>query len=481
MKRRQFITGTAAIGGLAILKPGTLFGAAADEKAWHIEQFQDKSLSHYSYAISVGKQIFLIDPERDPKKYTDYAKRINAKITSVIETHPHADFASSHLELQRSQGAKIYASSLSKATYPFIPLYDGQLINLNKSIKLRAIDTPGHAPDHVAIALHVNNKDIAVFSGDALLIGDVGRPDLRDYSNDIDAQRQRLAEKMYTTIHQKFNALADDVIVYPAHGAGSLCGKAIKDAPSSTIGEQKAENPAFQIKDKTAFVAALLNDLPFVPKYFPFDVGSNLKGFANLEQSIAKVPLLPETFKPATNEVLIDARPENLFKASYIDGAVNLQREGRFETWLGSIISPDTHFYVTAENTEALNDLIYRTSKIGYEGNLKGAFVYSGQADEKWTTFNTAQFNPAGNEYTIIDVRTDKEYKEQPLFKNAINIPLQDLEKELAKVPADKPVLVTCASGYRSAAGSSLIKKHLPQLNVYDLGKAVKQYKNIEH
>ncbi len=482
MKRRRFIKRSATFGGLFFLRPHTLFSnTKSDASSWHIEQFQDKRLAHYSYAVVAGKEIVLIDPERDPQKYIHFAEQQQAKIVGVIETHPHADFTSSHLEIQRRLKAKVYTSNYSKTFYSSTPVRDGEIIALSNGVKLRAIHTPGHAPDHLAIVLHAEGTDKAVFSGDALLIGDVGRPDLRDYNNDVLNQRRRLAEQMYDTIHTKFNALADDVIVYPAHGAGSLCGKSIKDAPSSTIGIEKKSNPAFLQKDKPKFVDALLNDLPFVPKYFPFDVNANLHGLPDLAQSIAQIPRLELNYQPKADNLVIDSRPEDIFKSAYQPNAINLQRDGKFETWLGSIIGPDKRFYVSAENETALDELLLRIAKIGYETKVAGAYVYDKVNGDKWPSLNTAQFDPANGQYTIIDVRTDKEFKDEPVFANAIHIPLQELEQQINRIPTDKPIVVSCSSGYRSAAGSTIIKARLPQSEVFDLGKAVNQYKKDSH
>jgi hydroxyacylglutathione hydrolase len=476
MKRRKFIN-VAGIGALTLVASQKVFGKSAKETGkWHIEQFKDKGLAHYSYAVLVDDKIIIIDPERNPQIYYDFAQKNNAKIIGVIETHPHADFASAHLEIHNHLGATIYASSLTKPAYPFTPFDEGNVIKLSDEVSLRSVFTPGHAPDHVSAVLQENNKDIAVFSGDSLLIGDVGRPDLRDYSNNVLAQRQRLAGLMYHTIHQKFAKLDDEVIVYPAHGAGSLCGKAMRDAPSSTIGYEKLHNYAFEPRSEEDFVKLLLSDLPFIPQYFPYDVGLNVQGVPDIKTGLAGVNILAKNYDIDPDALIIDGRNADVFKNSYLTGAINVQDSGKFETWLGSIVPSTTPFYLIAANDNDLSVLITKTAKIGYESKIAGAFVYDDVNGNKFTAFNTAAFNPDSGNYTIIDVRTDKEVKEDPIFKNAINIPLQDLNARIAEIPTNKPILVNCASGYRSAAGSSIIKKYLPNQQVYDLGKAVTQY-----
>lgn len=477
MERRKFIANLAGIGALSVLAPGSVFSKnIAATKNWHIEQFKDKGLAHFSYAILVDRKVIIVDPERDPQQYYDFAKTHDAKISGIIETHPHADFASSHLEIHQEWKAAIYASSLTRPSYPFTAFDDGAILKLSDQVSLRSLFTPGHAPDHISVVLQENGKDIAVFSGDALLIGDVGRPDLRDYTNDVQTQRTRLAALMYHTIHQKFAKLADDVVVYPAHGAGSLCGKAIRDASSSTIGEEKLHNYAFESRTEVDFIRILLDELPFVPKYFPYDVQLNIKGSPNLTASIAKVKILQKDFQPDQQAIIIDGRPSASFKKSYLKNAINVQDATRFETWLGSVVAPDTPFYLVADDQNNLSRLIYKTAKIGYESNIKGAFVYDELDGNQFTAFDNNSFDPNSDQYTIIDVRSEKEVKENKIFKKAINIPLQELSSRISEIPTTKPILVHCASGYRSAAGSSLIKKYLPDLEIFDLGPAVTQY-----
>lgn len=462
---------------MCLLAPFDTIGKAVKSNSkWHIEQFKDKGLAHFSYAILVAGEIILIDPERNPQKYYDFAKLHKATITGVIETHPHADFASSHLEIHKQVKATIYASGLTHPAYPSKPLKDGQLIKLADGVTLRAIDTPGHAPDHIAIVLNESGKDVAVFSGDALLIGDVGRPDLRESTTSVALQRKILAEKMYHTVFDKFAKLRDEVIVYPAHGAGSLCGKAIRDAPSSTIGYEKKNNYAFQLTNKEEFVKVLLSDLPFVPKYFPYSVKLNIEGVSDLKPALAAVKRLDKNYQPAADALLIDGRPAVQFKKSYLKGAVNVQDANKFETWLGSIVAPEDSFYLLAESEDKLLGLIEKTSKIGYETHIKGAFIYDALDGEQFAAFDAQGFNPEDGQYTIIDVRTEKEVKEERIFATAINIPLQDLAKRIREIPTNKPILINCASGYRSAAGSSLLKKYLPEGTVLDLGAEVTKF-----
>ncbi|MCH5718293.1 MBL fold metallo-hydrolase [Niabella hibiscisoli] len=286
MNRRRFLKNGASIAGIGILAPRLMVDKTAG--MYHIEQFTDEGLSQFTYAILFDQKIVLVDPSRDPQPFYDYADRNNASIIAIIETHPHADFVSSHAEIYRKLKTRIYTSDKLHAKYPHYPVKDGDVITLNNYLLLKILDTPGHSPDSISIVLQENNIDKAVFTGDALLFGDVGRPDLREYGSNENEQRASLAKAMYATIKNKYTPLADSVAVYPAHGAGSLCGNATRNVKSSTIGYEKKNNHAFHHADEAGFVAAILKDLPFIPKYFPYDVELNREGAADIQPGIKK-------------------------------------------------------------------------------------------------------------------------------------------------------------------------------------------------
>jgi hydroxyacylglutathione hydrolase len=477
MKRRNFIINMTGLGFVSLVDNSKLFGQAIPQSSSYvIEQFEDKGLAHFSYAIMAGKKIIIIDPQRNPQAYYDFAQKNNASIVGVIETHPHADFVSSHFEIHQKLNVPIYASSLTKSKYPLKTLDEGNIIKLTDQVGLRAMYTPGHAPDHVAAVLYEDTTDRAVFSGDSLFLGDVGRPDLLDFSNESDKQRKYLAAMMYDTIHQKFAKLNDDVIVYPSHGAGSLCGKSIRKAASSTIGYEKQNNYAFENRTKDEFVSLLLSDQPFIPKYFAYDIHLNSKGAPVLNESLTKLNYLSKNYQPAPGALIIDTRPAAVFKASYLPGAVNIQGTGQLETWLGTLVAPDLKFYLVAEDEQSLQTAIKKAAAIGYELNIQGAFVYDESNGSQLGAFDNSSFDPTENKYTYIDVRTEKEVKKQPIFKNSVNIPLQEFNDRLSEIPKGKPLLIYCGSGYRSAMAASILKKVMPNIEVYDLGPAVSQY-----
>lgn len=444
-----------------------------------IKQFEDKSLSHYSYAILSNNAIALIDPARDPQPYYDFAKENNAKITMVFETHPHADFISSHLEIHEKTGAAIYCSEFLGANYPHFGLKDGEEISLG-NISFKCLYTPGHSPDSISLLLQDENKNpYAVFTGDTLFIGDCGRPDLREKAGAIKAERKELAIKMYHSLREKLAILPDAVKVYPAHGAGSLCGKGLSKANSSTVGAEKISNWSLQNLSEEEFITELLEGQPFIPKYFEHSVMLNKKGAASFEESISKVKIKDysdEAFSPEKNISIIDTRPKEQFNNGHLKNAINLANNLRFETWLGSIISPDEKFYLIAEDENSLKELITRTAKIGYETQVELA-IAGGAGPETSEVFNSQNLHSHEDNFVIIDVRNANENSAKKIFQNAINIPLHQLRERTDEIPTGKAIVVHCAGGTRSAAGTSIIKSALgKETDVFDLGAAVKEF-----
>lgn len=442
-----------------------------------IEQFEDKSLSHYSYAVLSGRKIVLIDPARNIQPYLDYTSQQQAEIIGVIETHPHADFISGHLELHKTTGALIYCSKLLGATYPHHSFDDGDELTFGK-IKLKAVNTPGHSPDSICIIAEHEGKDHAVFTGDTLFISDCGRPDLRESAGNLTATRQELASQMYHSLRKKLMVLADSVIVYPTHGAGTLCGKALSEANSSTIGAEKLSNWALADLTEERFIKTLLEDQPFVPKYFPYDVDLNKKGAETLASSIKKVKIgqVADIQILQKEAVIIDTRPTGDFKDGHLSNSINLMANGKFETWLGSIIAPGELFYLTAATQNQLAEMLVRTAKIGYEVFIKAAFVLN-QAELKSHHIKLKNFKHHTSDYRIIDIRNDAEVKEHPGFPNSLHIPLPELRDRIDEIFTDKPLVVHCAGGYRSAAGSSILENSLPNnVVIYDLGVAINEF-----
>ncbi|QMU30747.1 rhodanese-like domain-containing protein [Adhaeribacter radiodurans] len=441
-----------------------------------IEQFEDKGLAHFSYIISSEGQMAVIDPARNPQPYYEYANLHDACIIAVIETHPHADFVSSHQEIGHTKEATIYASKLTGATYEHQAFDEGDSIQVGE-ITLHALNTPGHSPDSISVLVKDEaGQPVALFSGDTLFIGDVGRPDLRENVGSITAKREELARQMYYSVREKIMPLPDAVVVYPAHGAGSLCGKGMSDAKRSSIGAEKKSNPALQTTSEADFVNYLLADQLFVPKYFGHAVELNKHGAPTYKQAVNQVPHLPPQYQLDKNTLIIDARPDKLFKQGHFPGAINLQDGAKFETWLGSVVGPEEKFYLIVDSVLTLETIIAKTAKIGYERNIKGALVNPENQTEKSEITDTDVFKSDPDAFTIIDIRNHNEVKEGKFFPTAIPIPLPELRERISEIPTDKPIMVHCAGGYRSAAGASIIARKIKNQPVYDLSEAIKDF-----
>ena len=441
-----------------------------------IEQFYDKGLAHGSYAVISEKEMVLIDPARDPRQYYDFAKKHDAKIVGVIETHPHADFVSSHLEIHQETGATIYVSKLLGADYKHQSFDDGDIIKIGK-VTLQAMNTPGHSPDSICIlVIDETGEEHAIFTGDTLFVGDVGRPDLRESAGNLVAKKEELARDMYHSTREKLMKLPEDVIVYPSHGPGSLCGKNLSPELNSTIGKELRQNYALQSMSETAFVDMLTQDQPFVPKYFGYNVMLNKQGADSLEESLTAIPRMNGSFSAEENILIIDTRKENIYKAGHLKNSINLQDGAKFETWLGSVVAPDEPFYLIASDESALDTVIRKTAKIGYEKQIKAAVIANDQLPEKTPAIDLADFDNNRSAYTIVDIRNTSEVRDNRIFDGAINIPLHQLRERADEIPTDKPIVVHCAGGYRSAAGSSIIAQHIRQVPVLDLSDAIAQY-----
>ncbi|WP_448697984.1 rhodanese-like domain-containing protein [Mucilaginibacter sp. AW1-3] len=440
-----------------------------------IHQFYDKGLAHASYGIISQGKMAIVDPARDPQPYYDLATEHGVQIIAVIETHPHADFISSHLEIHRQTGASIYVSKLVDADYPHCGFDDGDSIELG-DLTLKAMNTPGHSPDSICVIVEDEfNVQKAVFTGDTLFVGDVGRPDLRESAGNITAQKEELAKQMYHSTRDKLMKLPEDVVVYPAHGPGSLCGKNLSPELQSTIGNELRNNYALQLMSELQFVKTLTEDQPFVPRYFGFDVDLNKKGAPSLAESLDKIPVLEHT-QPDAGVLVIDTRPKVQYVSGHLKNALNIQDGGKFETWLGAIVNPGEPFYLVAENKHNAATILNKTAKIGYELQVKAVLINPAGGDAQSAQGDLDHFVGHTEDYQIVDVRNYNEVADKPVFTNALNIPLPELRERLNELPTDKPIMVHCAGGTRSAAASSIIATAVKDVPVYDLGEAIKAY-----
>lgn len=442
-----------------------------------IEQFKDEPLAHYSYALVSEGEMALIDPSRNPKQYYKFAEENNTKIVAVFETHPHADFVSGHLQIHEETGATIYVSEKIGVNYPHQPFDEGKSVKIGKTT-IRPLHTPGHSPDSLTFVAEEDGKT-ALFTGDTLFIGDVGRPDLREKAGNMRAKRVELAKAMYYTVQTKFNDLPDEALVYPAHGAGSLCGKNMSASPYSTLGDERMGNWAFKDQTEEEFVEEILKDQPFIPSYFSFNVDLNRNGAGNVQQEKYRVPVRIAVDEVEEGITVVDVRDGDAYKKGHLPNSINIMsrtESDKYETWLGAIIEPNEPFYLAVSSVEDIDALLERTAKIGYEKQMKGVITcekVSGSSDK----FDLKHFKDNRGNYTIVDIRNESELAEGKIFNDAVGIPLNELRNRADELPKDKPFVVHCAGGYRSAAGSSILKNKFKDKKVFDLSEHIQVFK----
>lgn len=442
-----------------------------------IKQFKDDALAHFSYTIISDGEMAVIDPARNPFQYYEYAGEQKARIIAVFETHPHADFVSSHLQIMEETGASIFVSQMVGADYPHKAFDEGQSMALG-NITIKAIHTPGHSPDSLTFVAQ-DGDTTALFTGDTLFIGNVGRPDLREKVGNKQSKQIELAKAMFNTIKTKFEEFPDEALVYPAHGAGSLCGKNMSSAGSSTLGDERKNNWAFQKQTEEEFVAEILQDQPFIPSYFGFNVDLNRKGAPNVQRSKSSIPVRISAESVEPDVLVIDVRNEKDFKNNHLPNSFNIMARGvadKFETWLGAIVEPGEAFYLVAQKIKDFDEILERVAKIGYELQVKAILTLGDKKMGSSDVFDLEEFKNKTSKYTIVDIRNRNEVAEGKIFDDAIAIPLNELRNRSEEIPGDKPILVHCAGGYRSASGSSILEKKFSNIGVFDLSEAIKKF-----
>ncbi|MCX8113214.1 MAG: MBL fold metallo-hydrolase [Bacteroidia bacterium] len=447
-----------------------------------VKQFFYEPLAQYGYAIISEGEMAVIDPGRDDRPYLELAKATGARVVASCLTHPHADFVSSYWAIARQTGAQVYASELIGLAVPYKGLKDGDEIRVGK-VTLKAYLTPGHSPDSITYVLYdEQGREYAAFTGDWLFIGDVGRADLRAEVGHIQKQREDQARDMYHSLRRMFQLLQPATLVYPAHGAGTLCGKALKSFNSSSIGVERMDNWAVMMAhqvDEQTFIEALTTGQPHVPKYFSHSVELNRRGPTSYQEALNGVNVLGSLTAEAAAQIdrqvlLIDARPADLFRQGHLRGSINIPLGKSFGTWLGSIVSPKEPYYLIVGSQLAYESAMEQVLAIGYELNLKGVFIgvqYSDEAGPELLSKKEALSLKADpNGYIVVDVRDPDE--DEPLVRDSIRIRLTDLRERLDELPTGKPIAVHCAGGYRSAIGSSILLA-AGKGKVYDFGESV--------
>jgi glyoxylase-like metal-dependent hydrolase (beta-lactamase superfamily II)/rhodanese-related sulfurtransferase len=427
----------------------------------HFKQFYVGCLAHASYLIGDGGEAVVVDPSRDVQMYLDEAEAHGLRITWVLETHLHADFVSGHRELAARTGATIGVGARAEAAYPHRPLAEGDVIRVG-GLAIKALETPGHTPESLSFLVYQRPGDPqpwGVLTGDTLFVGDVGRVDILSSRLPV----TDLAGMMYDSLHRKLLALPDDTRVYPAHGAGSLCGRNISKDTWSTIGRERTMNAALKPMSREAFIAEVTRDVPETPIYYLYSRDLNKAGPA-LDAERPMPPLLaPREFRAAAERgaVILDTRTGADFAASHPSGALNVPLDGQYASWVGTLLEPDQPLLVVA-GPDRTEEAVLRLARVGYEkviGVLQGGV-------EAWRAAGlpvgaTAQLpveSLAAGAPHVLDVRRDREWETVHLA-GAKHIPLAQLPGRLGELDRDAEWVVMCASGYRSSIASSVLQR----------------------
>ena len=436
-----------------------------------IKQLYTGCISEAAYYIESDGVAAIVDPLRDIDEYLELANERKAVIKYIFETHFHADFVSGHLDLASATGATIIYGPGTVTKFPVHVAKDGELFEIGK-IKVKVLHTPGHTLESSCFLLKdENDKDYAVFSGDTLFVGDVGRPDLAQKANDITSED--LAGMMFESLKSKILVLADDVILYPAHGAGSSCGKNLGSETFSTLGEQKQTNYALQPQTKEEFIKSITEGLAAPPQYFPINAKINKEGYDSLDAVLEKgtKPLSIDDFKKKAAEdkvIILDTRNSNLFTQGFVPGSISIGLDGRFAEWAGSILPFDETFILVTEAGKE-KETVVRLARVGFskiEGVLAGGFEAWQTASEKIDLIididadELAMDIPFDSNLVIVDVRKEPEFADGHI-KQAINIPVLDLidPASMTNLDDNHNIYVHCAGGYRSVIAASLMKR----------------------
>jgi len=443
----------------------------------YFKQFYLNCLAHASYLIGSEGEAAVVDPQRDVDHYIEEADAEGLKIKYIIETHLHADFVSGHRELAARTGAEIVFSEKAGAAFPHRAVKDGDELMIG-AVRLRTLETPGHTPESICVLVSDDAKKAGedapapnpqkLLTGDTLFVGDVGRPDL---AGALGYTAQAMAAMMYDSLHEKILKLADDTEVYPAHGAGSMCGKSLSSETSSTIGAQRKLNYALQPMSKGDFVRMMTTDLPEAPQYFSQDASINRAG-ANALSDLPQIPSLSPaeiTKLAAEGHLILDVRPAAEFGASHIRGALNIGLGGQFAIWAGSLIPLETPIVIVADSDERVSEARMRLARVGLE-NVKG-FLSGGteawknaglktEAVPQITVADLKKLIETQPELQVVDVRRPAEYQSGHAPR-AIAAPLANLQQRLPllRLDSSRPTAVICAGGYRSSAATSIMQR----------------------
>ena len=437
-----------------------------------LKQFYLGCLAHASYLIGDEKTgaAAVVDPQRDIGIYLAFAAEHKLQIKHVFLTHLHADFVAGHLELRDQLGAKIYLGAKAQAEYKFTPMADGSAVEFG-SVRMKALETPGHTPESISIAVYDLDKSEtephAILTGDTLFVGDVGRPDLRAA---LGWSATDLGALLYDSLQTKILPLPDASLVYPAHGAGSLCGKAISKETVSTIGEQRRVNYALQPMSKKAFIELVTADQPEAPPYFVYDAVLNSKERNTLDEALERElkPLELDRVLELREDgaQILDTREPEEFAAAHLAGSTNIGLSGQYATWAGTILNREKPIVIIANPGREAESAV-RLGRIGFDnvaGYLKGGMESFSSRDEltrkseRYSAAFAAEILASREAPQFLDVRTPRE-REGKMIEGSVNIPLNRLPERVGELDKNRPVLVHCAGGYRSSIAASLLEQ----------------------
>lgn len=421
------------------------------------KQFYLGCLAHASYYIGDGAEAAIVDPQRDVEQYLREAEANNQKIKYVIETHLHADFVSGHAELAEKTGARIVFGAKANAEIEHLAVKDGDALKVG-NIKLKILETPGHTSEGISILVESAGENLKVLTGDTLFIGDVGRPDLVG-SKGFTAEQ--MAGMLYDSLHEKLLKLPDDTEVYPAHGAGSLCGKNMSKETWSTLGSQRKLNYVLQPMSRDEFIKTVTCEQPEVPAYFPKSVAKNLAGAISLENLPKPQRLAAEEVK-SFEGIVLDVRTADEYGAGHIPNSLNIGLGGQFASWAGALIPLETPIVLTAETEAQITEAVMRLARVGHESvagfilmkdwNLDVKKIEQVPVEEVSGLTQTEKF------LQFVDVRRAGEFADGHAPRT-FNLTLSDLEKLTGKLDKSAPVYVICQGGYRSSAGTSILER----------------------
>jgi hydroxyacylglutathione hydrolase len=431
----------------------------------YFEQFYLGCLAHASYMLASESEAVVVDPQRDVEIYLQAAEAHGLAIRHIFETHLHADFVSGHRELASRTGAQIYIGEQAEAKFPHVPVRDGFRLPVGKS-RIAVLETPGHTPESICLVITDEEKSPepwAVFTGDTLFLGDVGRPDLSRRFTPA-----QLAGMLYDSLHNKILKLNDAVLVYPAHGAGSLCGRNMRAERVSTIGTERLTNYALQIKNREQFIQQLASNLPARPEYFVQDAEINRAGASSLSELPPLRSIEPMELKKLLDEgaIALDVRPGEQFAAAHVPGSVNIALSGQFASWAGALLGLAARPVLIAPSDDALAEARMRLARVGLEnvlGYLNGGIAAWRDAGLSLASVPQISVDVLRDELLngalqVLDVRRESEW-EAGHVEEATWWPLDNFKVSPPEIDRNKPVAVHCKSGYRSMIACSLLRR----------------------